>query len=159
MNRSALAPLGLLALLAATTPALAADSATGDVSLENVDFKVVDGLAFPSRGGLAVSLTNVPFDKDKMREDGKVDIFDRMGHDGQAVTINFDKGEPTMCVDYSFHVGDTSSSGSYCESGVADAVKVTRLDDKRVAGSMDWKNDKDAMIKVKFDLPIEPGGG
>ncbi|MGB0134005.1 hypothetical protein [Dokdonella sp.] len=158
MNRSALAPLGLLALLAATAAAQAADSASGAVSLENVDFTVVDGLAFANREGLAISLSSTDFDKQKMRKDGKVDIFDRMRHSGQVVSINIDKGKPTMCVDYAFQEGDTASSGSYCETGVADAVEITRLDDNRVAGSMNWNNGKDTTIEVTFDLAIEPDG-
>lgn len=157
MNRFARASLGLLVSLAATS-AFAADSATGAVNLEGIKFNVVDGLAYPSRGGLAIALTNTAFDKQKMREDGKVDIFDRMGHGGQSVSINLDGGKPTMCVDYSFHEGDTSSSGSQCASGIDEAIRISQLDDQRVAGSMDWSNDDGESIKVKFDLAIEPGG-
>jgi len=148
----------LLPVLCCPSLAAAADSASGSVSLEGITFEVVDVLAYPNRDGLAIALSDTAFDKEKMRKDGKVDTFDRMRHGGQVVTINLSKGAPTQCVDYSFQKGDSRTSGSVCESGVADAVELSENSDERVAGKMNWKKDSGERIDVSFDAPVEAGG-
>ena len=135
-----------------------ADSASGEVKLDEMEFTVVDAIAFHSRGGIGISLTDAAFDKEKMREDGEVDIFDRMRHSGQTLTINIDDGEPTTCVDFAYKKGNTSSSGSDCKPSFGGTVEITQLDDERVTGSMDWEGDDGAKIKVSFDAAIEPDG-
>lgn len=135
-----------------------AGSASGEVKLDNMEFTVVDAVALHSHGEIGISLTDVAFDKEKMREDGKVDIFDRMRHSGQSLTINIADGKPTMCVDFAYKKGDTSSSGSDCKPSFNGTVEITQLDDARVAGSMDWEGDDGHKIKVSFDAAIEPDG-
>lgn len=148
----------LLPILCWSTVVHAEDSASGMVNIEGSTFNVVDVIAYPNRDGLAIALTDSPFDKEKMRADGKVDSLDRLMHEDNAVMINLSQGKPTMCVDYLLKEPERSSSGSICESGVAEAVILSENSSKRVAGKMKWKKDTGEMLDVSFNAQVEPGG-
>ncbi len=148
----------LLLALPFAQPAIAADAASGSAKLEGIGFDVVDALVFPNHDGPAIALSDTAFDKEEMRKDGKVDNFDRMRHKGQLITINLSDGNPTMCVDYAFHKDESSTSGSVCETGVADAVKLRESSATRVRGAMKWSKDSGESIDVSFDASVEAGG-
>lgn len=158
MNRTTeLLSIACLLVCSGLTCAHAAE-ASGQVTLEGVDFEVVDAMAYANRGGLTIALTNQAFDRDKMRADGKVDTFDRMRHDGQALMINLKDGAVSGCIDYAFDIGDSSTSGSICNSTIAETIVIDRHDAEQVVGRMDWTGDDNERVNVTFEAGIEPSG-
>ncbi len=131
-------------------------SASGDITLEGQTFKVVDAIAYHRFGGLVVALADKPFDKEEIRSDGKVDIFDIMGHDGLIASVRISDGSVQNCIDHQYDLPDNvSSSGSSCVSGITESSTLTAVTDEHVAGAVDWKGEDGEHVSVTFDVPVE----
>lgn len=157
MTRLEPAFLGLFVALAAAAPALAADSANGRVHLTQADFAVIDGVAYAEGDRLVIALSDVAFNNSEMRQDGRVDASDRISHDGQSIALYLENGQSTTCADAIVKVGDSFNSGKICNSGLPDSLKITKLDDQRVAGRLNFTT-SEIDVDVTFDLSIRPTG-
>ena len=158
MTRLEPALLGLFVALAVAAPAVAADSANGKVHLTNADFTVIDGVAYAEGDLLVIALSDAHFNNAEIRQDGRADFHDRVSHDGQSIALYLENGRSNTCADAIVKVGDSYNSGNICNSGLPDSLEIKKLDDKRVAGRLNFTT-SEIDIDVTFDLSIRPAGG
>lgn len=129
--------------------------ASGAVQFREVPWKVADAIAWHDDDEIEIVFSSIAFDRAEMKKDGKLDTFDFMRGDGNQMVINLEADGPTMCLDITTRSGDTTSSGSNCNSEFTDAIKISKRSNDHVAGSMKWSGSDGDLVDVKFDLPIE----
>lgn len=142
-----------LALATLAGNALAADGGSGEISLRKSTWAVADTVAFVEDGELRVAVSDVPFDRDAMRKDGKLNVFDVLRHSGQTVTLSIGANGPSGCYDFYVRAGDTQYSGSSCDGELDKAFSGLGNDGTRARGAVDWRKD-DEKIVVNWDVPI-----
>ena len=137
--------------------ALAADGGSGEVRLRNSEWTVIDTVAFMEGEELRVAVSDVPFDREAMRRDGKLNIFDVLRHSGQTVTLGFGANGPSGCFDFYVKAGDVQSSGSQCDGGLEDAFSGIANSSTRAKGAIDWRGE-DQRIVISWDVPVMTPG-
>jgi hypothetical protein len=142
-----------LALAALAGNALAADGGSGEISLRKSAWTVADTVAFMEDGELRVAVSDEAFDRDAMRKDGKLNVFDVLRHSGQTVTLSIGAKGPSGCYDFYVRAGDTQYSGSSCDGELDQAFSGLGNDGKRARGAVDWRKG-DEKIVVSWDVPI-----
>lgn len=142
-----------LALAALAGNALAADGGSGEISLRKSAWTVADTVAFVEDGELRVAVSDVAFDRDAMRRDGKLNVFDVLRHSGQTVTLSIGKDGPSGCYDYYVRAGDTQYSGSSCDGALDTAFSGLANDGTRAKGAVDWRKG-DEKIVFSWDVTI-----
>jgi len=131
----------------------AADGGSGEVSLRNSQWQAVDTVAFMEGEELRVAFSDEPFDRDAMRKDGKLNIFDVLRHSGQTVTLSFGGNTPSGCFDFYVRAGDVQSSGSQCEGDLNTRFSDVRNDARQARGAVDWSKGNEK-IALRWDVPI-----
>ncbi len=140
-----------LTLCTLSGPLAAADG--GEVVLRESQWRAVDTVAFREGRELRVAVSDVPFDLDAMRSDGRLNIFDVLRHRGQTLTLSFGEPTPSGCFDFSVRAGDVEHSGSQCDATLAESFSDVDIDSARASGSVDWRKG-DERIVLRWSVPI-----
>lgn len=136
-----------LAGLAATSHA--ADGASGSFRIAGQDFTVADAIAWRDGEDLRLTFSDTAFDRAAFAEDGELDTFDFLRHDGVTIEVGVDADDGSAS-GMSTRIGGSSSYAS----GAGERLVLERNDGKRIAGHFAVAD----TTTIAFDLPVEGGG-
>jgi hypothetical protein len=147
---SAAPSLTLTAILSLTLAGLsagarAADGASGSFRIVGLDFTVAYALAWRDGDDLKLTFSDAPFDRAAFAEDGTLDAFDFLRHDGVTIEVGVD-AEDGSASGMSTRIGGSSSYSS----GAGEQLVLARNDGERIAGHFSVAD----VTTIAFDLPV-----
>lgn len=138
--------LVLAATISAVTMVDADPVASGHFTAGGQRHTVADAIAWVDGDDLRIVFSATPFDRANFAEDGELDTFDFMRHDG--ATLSFGVGD-----DGDSHFVNVAAGGSSSYmTGVGEKLELSRRDENSVAGIFTVADD----TKIDFDLSISP---
>lgn len=137
----------LLIAIALVLPAgaQAAPGATGQFAIGETAYTVADAMAWRDDDDLKVVFSDTAFDRAAFAEDGELDSFDFMKHEGVTLTLTIDPADGTLS-----GMGTQSGGGSSYMTGVGEKLSLSTHDDATVAGTFAIGDGPG----ITFDLPI-----
>jgi hypothetical protein len=136
------------ALAAPTGTAVAADGASGSFRIADQDFTVADAIAWRDGDDLKLTFSDAVFDRAAFAEDGTLDSFDFLRHEGVTVEVGVDAGDGSAS-----GVSTRIGGGSSFASGVGEHLALERNDGERIAGLFTVADTS----SIRFDLPVLSG--
>lgn len=144
---ASLAPSLLFLAIALSLPAVAPakEGASGSFQIEDQTYAVADAIAWRDGDSLKIVFTDKPYDRAAFADDGELDTFDFMRHDGATLELNVDPDDGTLS-----GVSTTAGGASRFFSGMGETLTVERRDEAGIAGTFQLGD----APGIQFDLPI-----
>ena len=140
----------LLIAMAAVLPAIghAAPGATGQFHIGESAYTVADAMAWRDDDDIKVVFSDTAFDRASFADDGELDSFDFMRHDGVTLTLTVDPADGTLG-----GISTQSGGGSSYMTGVGEKLTLASHDADAIAGTFAIGDQPG----ITFDLPIASG--
>ncbi len=139
----------LLIALAIAVPTVGhADvGASGQFRIDETRYTVADAIAWRDDDELKIVFSDTAFDRAAFADDGELDSFDFMRHDGSTLELTIDPADGTLD-----SMSTQSGGGFGFRSGVGETLTLARRDANAVAGTFAIADEPG----ITFDLPITP---
>lgn len=143
------APLLPFLALALSLPAAAPakEGASGSFQIDDQTYAVADAIAWRDDDRLKIVFSDKPYDRAAFAEDGELDAFDFMRHDGATLELSVDPEDGSLS-----GVGTMAGGTSRFFSGHGETLTVERRDEAGIAGTFALGD----APGIQFDLPITP---
>lgn len=139
--------LGLLAL-ALSWPTAAADTAAGHFQAGEQEFTVADAIAWRDGEGLKIVFSDRLFDRAAFADDGELDDFDFLRHEGATLTLSVDPADGSLS-----GVSTQFEGMSRFFTGAGEKLTLSRHEENAVAGEFSVGD----APGLSFDLAIVSG--
>lgn len=138
-------PISMLLALALIRPPEAADAASGRFQAGEQEFVVADAIAWRDGEGLKLVFSDQPFDRATFAEDGELDDFDFLRHEGATLTLSIDPDDGSLSGVSTQHDGM-----SRFFTGTGEKLVLARHNESSVAGEFSIGD----APGLRFDLAI-----
>lgn len=141
-------PFTLLLALALPWPVAAKDAASGHFQAGEQEFTVADAIAWRDGEGLKLVFSDKPFDRAAFADDGELDDFDFLRHEGATLTLSVDPADGSLS-----GVSTQYEGMSRFFTGAGERLTLSRREENSIAGEFSVGD----APGLSFDLAIISG--